>query len=261
MAEPTFTREELEEHAAGADSTMCGPSFRHCLAKFALALLDRAEAAERERSEWRRRWGEENANLDAVIADYAAKLAARDRTIAERDKSLAELRAELDETRRDIEDYDYLLQLQPLRELVEKWRAEKGKPDTMPDYGEMIRWIVDRAEAAEARLAEQATRIAELEDVLGWDKGRACACWREPGSDPDGPFNECAMHAGIRAALADARRDAERLRRLVRAAASQLGDHLRSKDAVPSPLACESCARLVREMEAALAQPATREGA
>ena len=76
------------------------------------------------------------------------------------------LRAGVERLRKSDDDWSALLELQRTREKpwIERWRQETGKHLSLPDYGDMLAWIVERAEAAEteaANLREVNTDLAE----------------------------------------------------------------------------------------------------
>ena len=45
---------------------------------------------------------------------------------------------------------------------IEAWRKATGKPDTLPDYGEMLGWLCGQIEAAEARVVELAGALDKI---------------------------------------------------------------------------------------------------
>jgi hypothetical protein len=273
-AEPTFTREQIREWAdKRADDA-------GRLARYALALLDRAEAAERERGQLDQVYERSAGVLHDVREerdDLRSQLAARDRTIAE----LREALAKLEESRGLI------------RTLAKGWET--------------------RVEAAEAKLAEQAARIAELEGAIPCIDGRIeNAAQKELGpiyrhsTNPPAHYPEigvvevtnahrqlsywmgrarhaeaayaaarreideqCRLHgigmereARLIAERDDARRDAERLRAALRL--TEFGSH--DKCVVCAGWDCGPHGETPRAhtkdcpVAAALAQPAAREG-
>ena len=74
---------------------------------------------------------------------------------------LAEVEQERDEALAEVGEYEQLTDLQRRREQpwIEQWRVETGQPLSLPDYGQMLNWILDKAYAAQAR-------VRVLEEVL-----------------------------------------------------------------------------------------------
>jgi hypothetical protein len=84
--------------------------------------------------------------------------------------ALAEKDAAIKAHLEDLAEYEHLAALMRRREepWIEQWAKATGKHDTLPDYGELLAWIVKRAETAEAQLAEvQRERDALRERVAG----------------------------------------------------------------------------------------------
>ena len=56
------------------------------------------------------------------------------------------LRADRDDLREHV---DFGIRMAQKREApyVEQWRRETGKPDTLPDYGDLLHWVIARREA------------------------------------------------------------------------------------------------------------------
>lgn len=91
---------------------------------------------------------------------------------------LNELADEIERLREQVAGYNTLFDLSAERERpwLEKWRIANGRPDALPDYGEMLGWLSGQIEAAEARyewltrqidVSGEATDDAEaLADVL-----------------------------------------------------------------------------------------------
>ncbi len=67
-----------------------------------------------------------------------------------------DLIAAVEALRERVAEHDHLFDLAQKRERpwIEAWRKATGKHGTLPDYGEMLGWICDRAEIAETRVAE-----------------------------------------------------------------------------------------------------------
>ncbi len=61
--------------------------------------------------------------------------------------------------------YDTIFDLQRKRERpwIEAWQKASGKPNTLPDYGEMLNWLCGQIEAVEAR---EAVLAGALDDYL-----------------------------------------------------------------------------------------------
>ena len=72
--------------------------------------------------------------------------------------------AEVEMLQDEVAGYDTLFDLAAGRERpwIEAWRRASGKPDTLPDYGEMLNWLCSRAEAAAAREAVLAGVLEEI---------------------------------------------------------------------------------------------------
>lgn len=66
--------------------------------------------------------------------------------------------------RERVAEHDSLFDLAQKRERpwIEAWRKATGKHNTLPDYGEMLAWICDRAEAAEAHVVELAGALEAI---------------------------------------------------------------------------------------------------
>lgn len=114
-------------------------------------------------------------------------------------QEITDLRAKLDTARSDLEDWDHLAALMRDREQpwIEQWQREANKPATLPDYGEMLGWLVAKLEQAErdtdnwrgdaikltTALSQAEARVRELEEALklalDCDKHDppACGCW------------------------------------------------------------------------------------
>lgn len=54
----------------------------------------------------------------------------------------------------EVKELTGIFELQRKREQpwIERWRQETGKELSVPDYGEMLNWIMDKAEKAEREL-------------------------------------------------------------------------------------------------------------
>ena len=67
---------------------------------------------------------------------------------------LAEVERERDKALVEVDEYEHLSDLQRKREQpwIEQWRVETGQPLSLPDYGQMLGWILDKADAAQARV-------------------------------------------------------------------------------------------------------------
>lgn len=58
------------------------------------------------------------------------------------------------ELEKEVQELVGIFELQRKREKpwIERWRQETGKELSVPDYGEMLNWIMDKAERAEREL-------------------------------------------------------------------------------------------------------------
>jgi len=115
------------------------------------------------------------------------------------DRELDGLRARLVAAEEDVEAFERLSELQRRRERpwIARWRRETGKVLVLPDYGEMLAWIVSKVEAAEReaeRLREELVSHAKCLEELETD--RVTVIERD---------NE--LHEGKDRRLADAERD------------------------------------------------------
>ena len=71
---------------------------------------------------------------DLALALLTANLSLARRQAVEVQEEVVELRALFD------------LQLKREKPWVARWQQETGKPDTLPDYGDFIAWLFDKAE-------------------------------------------------------------------------------------------------------------------
>jgi chromosome segregation ATPase len=81
----------------------------------------------------------------------------------------AHVRAVVEEKEAEIQEYDILANLQRQRERpwIKRWQQEiPGKAHTLPDYGEMLGWLVSKAEAAEDSVVSLRAAIAEREGKI-----------------------------------------------------------------------------------------------
>jgi hypothetical protein len=71
---------------------------------------------------------------------------------------LVSMTAERDSLFEEVQEWEQLNDMLREREKpwIERWRAETGHHWSLPDYGELIAWIIDKSDA----------RIAELEAAL-----------------------------------------------------------------------------------------------
>ena len=76
--------------------------------------------------------------------------------------------AAVEALREDVAGYKSLFDMAQKRERpwIEAWRKATGKHGTLPDYGKLLAWICDRAEAGQAREAELAGALGGLLDSV-----------------------------------------------------------------------------------------------
>lgn len=85
--------------------------------------------------------------------------------IARARTAIPELLAHADALEAKNEEYDALFELQWKRtkDASRLWQKATGNHDSMPDLGMLIEWLLERAEKAEARVAELEAELRE-----GW---------------------------------------------------------------------------------------------
>lgn len=94
------------------------------------------------------------ARSEIELANEEIARAEASRVKAERERDEAK---ELLSTEEELNaEYDRLGTMQRERErpFIEAWQKATGQPNTLPDYGAIMSWICDRAEAAETALRE-----------------------------------------------------------------------------------------------------------
>lgn len=82
----------------------------------------------------------------------------------------AEIRAFARKRERDALQSLMDLQHRRTAEADARWQAAHGKPDTIPDLGELIRWLEERAEQAERERNEATTVLRETARSVGWSE-------------------------------------------------------------------------------------------
>ena len=70
--------------------------------------------------------------------------------------TLRQAREAIEELAEDIFSFDSLFKMAQKRERpwIKAWQKATGKAGRLPDYGKLLIWLCDRAETAEARVAE-----------------------------------------------------------------------------------------------------------
>ena len=119
------------------------------------ALKAKLTETEIDRDRWHGNWRD---SLDKWIDD-TLKLKA----------DLTEARKERDEAREEIKDFESLLELQRSRmKIADKlWQDAHNKPDTLPDLGDLIQWLMDRTErlVAVTKCGQQAAYLDHIDDL------------------------------------------------------------------------------------------------
>ena len=87
---------------------------------------------------------------DLALALLTANLSLARRQAVEVQEEVVELRALFD------------LQLKREKPWVARWQQETGKPDTLPDYGDFIAWLLDKADRATTALGASHNTLVQL---------------------------------------------------------------------------------------------------
>lgn len=97
----------------------------------------------------------------------------------------------LSKAEEELDDANSLFDLQHKRTVIANklWQKIQNKPDTMPDLGELIKWLLDRAEKAESLLADKEKELAKQGERLVEAKEVIELVRENIGTDQDGGWH------------------------------------------------------------------------